>query len=189
VVGQLHIQAALKPLTSFEQQVGLVQGRCGCLGEVKNSLSLEDMEPRFIKLSACRLNGIRTLLFRLLIDVVTLLCMALPKIWFICFNTSRLWGIIFVRNYRAHFTIIYLLHLLNIYFLRLHIAIIHFFKKQIKRRKISRIKLQYNDLHNRKINGAQTAYTTEIRKADRLLSFKKEFWNVPKIIWNRTMLE
>ena len=38
------------------------------------------------------------------------------------------------------------------------------------------------DLHNRKINGAKTAYTTEIRKAVMLLSFKKEFEMYQKLI-------
>jgi len=54
-------------------------------------------------------------------------------------------------------------------------TIIHFNKTQINHRKISIAKLQYKDLHNRKVNGAKTAYITEICKADTLLSFEKEF--------------
>ena len=71
-VGHLHTQAAVNTMAPMEQEAGLVlyRSRCGCLGQVNNSLSLQDIEPRFFKLSLCSLNDIRTVLFHLLIDDV-----------------------------------------------------------------------------------------------------------------------
>lgn len=139
-------------------------------------MSLQDIEPRFFKLSAWSLNWIRTVLFHNLTDVVKI-CMALPKVWFIYFNTSGLWWIIFVTNYHIHFKNNIFVYTISIYISCDSILLLFIVEKH---RKISRTELQYKDLQNRNFNGPKTAYTTDICKADTLLSFEKQFWNVPK---------